>query len=71
MNKWLEILFGLIIFIGTILISWASSAYSWTILGRNLNFLHAGWILLQGAIFWIALLIGLFLIILGITNLKE
>ncbi len=71
MNKWLEILVGLVVFIGAILIAWASGAYSWTIFGKNLDFLHAGWILLKGAIFWIAMLIGLLLIVLGITDLKN
>ena len=71
MNKWLKILIGLAIFIGTILIAWASSAYSWEIFGKSLDFLHAGWILLKGAIFWMVMLIGLLLIILGISDLKD
>jgi len=71
MNKWLEILLGLVLFIGIIILGWASAAYSWTIFGKSLNLLHAGWILLKGAIFWIVLLIGLLFIILGISDLKD
>lgn len=71
MNKWFEILFGLILFIGMILVAWASIAYSWTIFGKSLNLLHAGWILLKGTIFWMVLLIGLLFIILGISDLKD
>ena len=71
MNKWLELLTGLILFIGTILVAWASSAYSWTVLGKNLNFLSAGWIFLKGGLFWLVLLIGLLFIILGINDLKD
>jgi len=71
MDKWLEILLGLVLFIGAILVGWASTAYSWTLFGKSFNFLHAGWILLKGAIFWIVLSIGLLFIILGISDLKD
>lgn len=71
MNKWVEVLLGLIIVTGVILISWMSSAYSWTLFGKNLNFLNSAWIFLKGGIFWLILLIGLLLIVLGINDLKE
>ncbi len=71
MNKWLEILLGLVLFIGMILVSWLSAAYSWTIFGKSLNFLHAGWVLLQGGIFWTILLVGFLLVVLGISELKN
>jgi hypothetical protein len=71
MNKWLEILIGLIILNGIILISWMSSSQAWTVFGKNLNFLHAGWLFLQGGIFWILVMIGLLFIVLGISDLKE
>ena len=71
MNKWIEILIGLVLLNGAIIISWYSSSNSWTILGKNLNFLHAGWIVLQGGIFWLVIMAGLLFIILGISDLKE
>jgi hypothetical protein len=71
MNKWVELLLGLIIFVGIILIGWASSAYSWVIFGKDFNLLHSAWIFLKGGIFWLIFLIGLVLIVLGINDLKE
>jgi len=69
MNKWVELLVGLILFIGTILVALYSPA--WTLFGKDFNFLHAAWIFLKGGVFWLVLLIGLLLIILGINDLKE
>jgi len=71
MNKWLELLIGLVLLVGMILVGWASSAYAWTLFGKNLNFLNAAWILLKGAVFWMVVLIGLILVIIGISDLKE
>jgi hypothetical protein len=71
MNKWVELLLGLIIIVGMILIGWASSAYSWTILGKDLNLLHSAWILFKGGIFWFLISIGIVLILLGISDLKD
>lgn len=71
MNKWAELLFGLILFVGAILVAWMSGIYSWTIFGKDLNFLHSAWIFLKGALFWIVILVGLLLIVLGINDLKE
>lgn len=71
MNKWFELLLGLVLLIGVILVGWASSAYSWVLFGRDLNFLHAAWIFLKGGIFWFVVLIALLLIVLGINDLRE
>ena len=71
MNKWLEIFAGLILLIGMILIAWFSSAYSWTLFAKDLNFLHAAWIFLKGGIFWLVTFIGILLILLGISDLKD
>lgn len=71
MNKWTELLLGLILLIGVILIAWASSAYSWVLFGRNFNFLHSAWVFLKGGLFWLVAMIGILLIILGINDLKE
>lgn len=59
MNKWTEILLGLILIIASVLIgfyypSWFAAALS----------------LLKGAVLWFMLLIGLLLVLLGISELK-
>ena len=71
MNKWFELILGLVLLIIVILVGWASSAYSWTWLGKDLDFLHAAWIFLKGGIFWLVIVIAFLLIILGINDLKE
>lgn len=71
MNKWVELLVGLILVVGAILIAWTSSAYNWILFGKNFNFLYPAWILFKGGIFWFIILIGLLLIVLGINDLKE
>ena len=71
MNRWTELLLGLILLIGVILIAWASSAYSWILFGRNFNFLHSAWVFLKGGLFWLVAMIGILLIILGINDLRE
>ena len=71
MNKWIELLLGLILLIGVILIAWTSSAYNWVLFGRDFNFLHSAWIFLKGGIFWFVTMIGILLIVLGINDLRE
>jgi hypothetical protein len=71
MNKWLEIFVGLILLVAMIWIAWASSAYSWILFGKNLDFLHAAWIFLKGGIFWLVISIGILLVLLGISDLKD
>ena len=71
MNKWLELIGGLLILIVVIFLAWASSAYSWTLLGKNLNFWNSAWIFLKGGIFWFAVMIALLLIFLGVNDLRE
>jgi len=63
MNKWLKILIGLIILTGTILLVFPNMPLSsW---GR------AAWILVKGGITLIAILVGIVLIVLGISDLKN
>ena len=71
MNKWSEILLGLILIIGMILIGFYSSANAWAIAGKSLNFWRAGWEFLKGGVFWFVILIGLLFLMLGISDLKE
>ena len=70
MNKWIELIFGLILLIGAILIAWYSSLGPWTLFGKDLNFLHAAWIFFKGGLFWFVVMIGLLFIMLGISDLK-
>jgi len=67
MNKWLEILVGLILVIAAILVAW----YSPLLWGDFWNFRHAAWEFLKGGAFWFVLGIGVLFIILGISDLKE
>ena len=67
MNKWAEILFGLILIIGAILVAWYSSIW-W---GSFWNFKHAAWEFFKGGLFWFVALIGLLFLMLGISDLKE
>lgn len=71
MNKWGEILIGLILIIGMIVIAYYSSMYDWTIVGKSLNFWHAGWEFLKGGIFWLVVMVGLLFLMLGISDLRE
>jgi hypothetical protein len=71
MNKWTELIIGLILLLGALLVAWFSSVYDWTLFGKSFDFLHGAWIFLKGGIFWLVFLIGLVLIILGISDLKN
>lgn len=71
MNKWSELLLGLILLVALVLVSWASSTYAWTIAGKDFNLLHAGWLFLKGGAFWLVLMISVLLIVLGINDLKD
>ena len=66
MNKWLELLIGLILVVGAILVAWYSSGW-----GAFWNFKHAAWEFLKGGVFWFILGIGALFIMLGISDLKE
>ncbi|PIO07914.1 hypothetical protein COU59_02560 [Candidatus Pacearchaeota archaeon CG10_big_fil_rev_8_21_14_0_10_34_12] len=70
MNKWFELLLGLVLVVGLILFAWASSAYGWTLFGKDFNFLHSAWIFLKGGLFWFVMMIGLLLIVLGLNDLR-
>jgi len=61
MNKFISILFGLILLIAGVLV-WGNN---WA------GFGDAALAFLQGGIVWLVLLIGLMLVILGISDLKD
>ena len=66
MNKWMELLWGLIFIVGAIVIAWYSPNW-W---GEFWNFRHAAWELLKGGVFWIVFMIGVLFILLGISDIK-
>ena len=71
MNKWAEILLGLILVIGMILVAYYSHVGAWSVAGKSLDFLHAGWEFLKGGVFWLVVIVGLLFLMLGISDLKE
>lgn len=65
MNKWLELFAGLILVIAAVLVGFYSQQWgTW-------NFLSAAWTVLKGGVIWAVLGIGLLLILLGISDLRE
>jgi hypothetical protein len=63
MNKWIELLLGLILLVGTIYVAWATP-----FLG---NLGAAAMQFLKGAAVWLVMLLGILFIILGINDLKD
>ena len=68
MNKWSELLLGLILVIGAIVIAFYSQ--SWFAWGVSLNFWTSAWMVLKGGIFWGIVMVGILFILLGISDLK-
>jgi TRAP-type C4-dicarboxylate transport system permease small subunit len=66
MNKWVELLLGLILVIVPIVIAWYSQQW-W---GDLWNFKSAAWEFLKGGVFWFFVMIGALFIILGLSDLK-
>lgn len=64
MNKWTELLLGLILIIVPVIISWYSQ--SWGIW----NFWDAAGIFFKGGLFWALVMVGVLFILLGISDLK-
>jgi len=65
MNKWLEILIGLILILASVFV-WGFS-YDWGFW----NFGTAAWEFLKGGLIWFAIMIGILFLVLGISDLKE
>ncbi len=65
MNKWSEILLGLILIVVTVLV-WGYS-YSWGFW----DFGTAAWEFLKGGVVWFVIMIGLLFLMLGISDLKD
>lgn len=66
MNKWAEILLGLILIVASVLV-WSYS-YQW---GEFWNFGNAAWEFLKGGVIWFVIMIGLLFLMLGISDLKD
>ena len=67
MNKWIELLFGLILLIGAILLGYYSTVLEWGFW----DFGRPAWIFFKGGLIWFVAMIGLLFIMLGISDLKE
>lgn len=61
MNKWIELLLGLILITAVV--------YAWGM--DTLGFGTAALAFLKGGLVWFIIMIGLFLIVLGISDLKD
>lgn len=62
MNKWTELLLGLVLLIGAIIVAFYYNV--WQIGPAAISFF-------KGGLFWFVALIGLLFILLGISDLKE
>ena len=65
MNKWLEILIGLVLILVSVLV-WGFS-YSWGFW----DFGTAAWEFVKGGVIWFIIMVGLLFLVLGVTDLKE
>lgn len=64
MNKWSELLLGLILIIVPVIIAWYSQTWGiW-------NFWSAAGAFFKGGLFWGIVMIGVLFILLGISDLK-
>jgi TRAP-type C4-dicarboxylate transport system permease small subunit len=66
MNKWAELLLGLILVIVAIWVAWYSPFW-W---GEFWDFRSAAWEFLKGGVFWFIVMIGFLFILLGISEIK-
>lgn len=64
MNKWAELLIGLILVIGAILVAFFSQTWG------TFNFWSSAWMFFKGGLFWLVVMIGALFILLGISDLK-
>jgi predicted phage tail protein len=62
MNKWLELIIGLVLVIAAIYFAWGIYPASWG---------NAAITVLKGGIVWFVIMVGLLLLLLGISDLKE
>jgi len=65
MNKWLEILIGLVLVNLSIYIILSSAGWGFW------SFRSAAWAFFKGGFIWAVLLVGVLFVILGISDLKD
>jgi hypothetical protein len=71
MDKWSELMVGLILLIGSIVIAWFSGPGGpWIVGNISFNFWHSAWEFFKGGLFWLVAMIGVLFILLGISDLK-
>jgi TRAP-type C4-dicarboxylate transport system permease small subunit len=70
MNKWSELLLGLILVLVPIVVAWLSLAQGWNAWDISFNFWTPAWNFLKGAIFWFIVMVGALFILLGVSDLK-
>ncbi|MBU2562699.1 MAG: hypothetical protein KKF68_03500 [Nanoarchaeota archaeon] len=63
MNKWIKLLLGLVVVVGAIYFSWGIN----DLFGLGSSAL----IVLKGGLVWFAIMMGLLLVMLGVSDLKE
>ncbi|MFA6022933.1 MAG: hypothetical protein WC781_02490 [Candidatus Pacearchaeota archaeon] len=61
MNKWVEILLGLILVLGAVFLVFGNMTPTWA---------QATWVVLKGGIVWGVFFVGLLFLMLGISDLK-
>ncbi|PIN78022.1 hypothetical protein COV15_00785 [Candidatus Woesearchaeota archaeon CG10_big_fil_rev_8_21_14_0_10_34_12] len=64
MNKWVELLLGLILVVGMILVGFYSQNWG------AFNLWTAAWEFLKGGVFWAVIMVGALFILLGISDIK-
>ncbi len=71
MDKWSELLVGMILIIIPIAVAFYSGPGGpWIAAGISFNFWHAAWEFLKGGIFWFVVMVGVLFVLLGISDLK-
>jgi hypothetical protein len=68
MNKWLELLLGLILIVGAVVVAFYSQ--SWAVGSWSFNFWNAAWEFLKGGVFWVIAMLGVLFVLLGLADLK-
>lgn len=68
MNKWTELLLGMILVLVPIVLAFYSQPRYWN--WGYWNFWNAAGIVLMGGIFWMVVMVGVLFILLGISDLK-
>ncbi len=66
MNKWMELLIGLLLITLPIIGAWYSHEYMW-----SWDFWTAAGIFFRGGLFWFLMMIGVLFLLLGISDLRE